>query len=68
MTRAIFNRYVNDPTTSETELRKRSGQTVTVTEKVLADPYDNIWMYFITFADGFTAEAFEDELTFEEEL
>lgn len=68
MTTAIFKRYSDDPTTSETELRKRSGQIVTVTEKVLADHDDNIWMYFITFADGFTAEAFEDELTFEEEL
>lgn len=68
MTTAIFKRYSDDPTTSETELRNRSGQIVTVTEKVLADPDDNIWMYFITFADGFTAEAFEDELTFEEDL
>lgn len=68
MTTAIFKRYSDDLTTSETELRNRSGQIVTVTEKVLADPDDNIWMYFITFADGFTAEAFEDELTFEEEL
>lgn len=66
MTTAIFKRYSDDLTTSETELRNRSGQIVTVTEKVLADPDDNIWMYFITFADGFTAEAFEDELTFEE--
>jgi hypothetical protein len=60
---ATFKRYVDDPTTTETELQKRKGQRVTVAP---ADFYydDEIGtMYSIMFEDGYTDQAFAEELS-----
>lgn len=57
----IYKRYVNDPTTTEQDLHIRSGQEVTVLGSVIYD--EEVGPVFnIVFADGFTAEAFGDEL------
>ena len=64
MRTATFRRYVDDPATSERELRERSGQTVTlIGAPTETDPDEPIWMQRIRFADGYEAEAFLDELS-----
>ena len=63
-----FRRYVDDPSTSETELHRRSGQHVNVIGPVPPESYDFSEvgpMSFVRFADGFEAEAFDEELTHE---
>lgn len=64
-TLATFNRYVNDPETSEKELVKREGQTVTVFAPLNPETYDieeTGTMYRIKFEDGYETDAFEEEL------
>lgn len=64
MSTTTFRRYVDDPATSEHELRERSGQPVTlIGEPFETDPDEPIWMQRIRFADDHEAEAFIDELT-----
>lgn len=64
-TTATFNRYVDDPTTWEQELHKRSGQRVRVFGKVDNPDEDEIGgpMFHITFDDGYSSEAFDEELS-----
>lgn len=66
MGRMVFNRYVDDPTTSEQDLHARSGQVVSVASEVDHGTYDfeDVGPIFnIVFDDGFEAQAFSDELT-----
>lgn len=59
----IYHRYVDDPTTMEKELHARSGQPVDLIGlPFVADPDEGIIMQRIRFADGYEADAFEDEL------
>jgi len=62
---ATFKRYVDDPTTAETELHARSGQRVKVLG--LTDPANRDEevgaMWHVEFEDGYRAPAFEDELS-----
>ena len=65
-TRAVYRRYVNDPSTIETDLHERTGQQVAVTPVPLDtyDYYETGLMYSIVFDDGYASTAFADELTF----
>lgn len=60
----IFRRYVNDPTTSETELHKRTGEPVEVLHRIEADVEVGP-MYRVRFRDGFEADVFNEELDIE---
>lgn len=66
METAIFNRYVNDPSSQEHELLAREGQTVKVLGQLPESEYDQPEvgaMYMIQFEDGLVVDAFADELT-----
>lgn len=63
MRTALFRPY--DMTNSEKALHERAGQRAEVTDKAVepVDLEEVGQMFVIRFADGFEAEAFEDELT-----
>ncbi|WP_406245853.1 hypothetical protein ACI7YT_12495 [Microbacterium sp. M] len=62
---ATFRRYVNDPSTTERELHRRSGQRV-IARPLNPEEYDAEEvgaMYEIEFPDGRDDVAFAEELT-----
>lgn len=63
---ATFRRYVNDSATAERELHERAGQEVTILGELDPSAYDRAevgTMYRVRFPDGYTADAFAEELT-----
>lgn len=66
MTATIYRRYVDDPATMEQDLHVRSGQPVELIGVPFdADPDEGIIMQRIRFADGYEADAFDDEIHYE---
>jgi len=61
----IFHRYVDDPSTSETELHQRSGSAATIVAQVDPMTYDSYEvgvLYDVMFVDGLIATVFGEEV------